>query len=196
MSVVDGDIVRVVARQSYGEDDIQNVYHCRYTGPDIGDDDFVDEVADALDTAHDAYNVVVASSIDYDTIWFWNVTQDRPLGEVAWPTLTVGGSGADIMPLQTAPLVLFNTAAPRSQGRKYLCPTTETATNAGGVLASPALTALVNYATYILGTMVVGSGTASWGTYNPTLTRFAEFVSAVVRDLLHTQRRRTPGVGS
>lgn len=196
-NVVVGDVVRVTAKMSYSGGDIQNVYHVQYSGSDIDDATFMSGLASAVDTAHGAVNPQISSTVTYDTIAFFNVTQDRPMGEIAWPVQTVGGnSTGEHLPPQTSPVVLFGTYTPKSQGRKYLPMLTTNNTGNLGSVDSGVLTAMANYAANFIGQVVVGTGYVLFGNYNNTLTRFAPWVTAFVKDVLCTQRRRRASVGS
>jgi hypothetical protein len=134
--------------------------------------------------------------MDYETIEFYNLTQDTPMGDEAWPVLTAGGSASDPMPFQTSPLVKFLTSIARSQGRKYLPPITEAFYEGSGFISSAALTAIAAYAAELLTDRVVSGSTLKMGNYNIPLDRFAAWAGAVIDDILKTQRRRVQGVGS
>jgi hypothetical protein len=198
MAMADQDIVRITAKMSYSGGDIQNVFHVRYTMATPTDDaTFMADTADEIDTYYGDINTQISSTVSYDTIAFYNITQDRPMGEVAWPTRTAGGnSTGEHLPPQTSPLVLFGTYTPKSQGRKYLPMLTTNNTGNLGSVDSVVLTALATWAANFLADAVIGGGYIEFGNWNDTLSRFAVWITAFVKDYLHTQRRRSRAVGS
>jgi len=194
---VDGDIIRVTAKLAWssGTNDIQNVYHLQHSGDTADDEDVHAAIANVLDDAYTYFNEYVPSLTSYETIETWNVTQDRPMVEDGWPVLDAGTGAGDQLPSQVAPLVLFNTATARSQGRKFLPSPIETA-QAGSVLVAGILSEIADYTVELLDGVDGGTWTLSFGNYNVNLSRFAPWISAVVKTILRTQRRRTFGVGS
>lgn len=194
--VVDQDICRVTTVMSFGTSDIQNTYHVKYAGTDITDANFKLEVATYFNTLFDQYNAFVSDVITYDYIDFFNVTQDRPMGQEPWPSLTVGASIDDVDALQNAPLILFNTEVNKSQGRKYMPPPGSSSCNNGGQLQSSIVAALTTFASLFDAPTVIGSGTGRYGNWNKLLGRFAPWVASQVITNVKTQRRRALGVGT
>lgn len=196
-TTVDGDIIRVTAKMTYnaGVDDVQNVYHMKFDGPDMVDEDVHTMIAGYLNTAYDYIKGLSTTDVEFETIETWNLTQDRPMIENTWPTLTAGTGTGQSSPQQGAPLCLFNTASPRSQGRKFLPPPTETVWE-GDSISSTALAAIVNWANVILGGASYGSNSLLPGNWSKKYTRFAPWISGIVETVLRTQRRRVRGVGS
>jgi hypothetical protein len=191
------DIVRVTAKMNYGGGDIQNVFHVKYNGTPQDDVDFMDDVSDAVDTYYSGVVAQISSYVNFGTIGFYNITQDRPMGEQAWPTLTVGGnSTGEHLAAQLAPLVLFGTYTPRSQGRKYLPFLTTNNTGNYASLDSVVLTAIATWAANFLGTTALTVGSVTFGNWNKTLTRWAPWVNAFVQAYCRTQKRRFRDVGS
>ena len=67
--VNEGDVIRVTAcLVSDWEGDIQNVWHIKQTSGDISEEDFMDDCADALDTAYDYMDGVMPDSVTFDEI--------------------------------------------------------------------------------------------------------------------------------
>lgn len=193
---VDGDIIRVTAKMSAnsGVDLFQNVYHLLFAGSPAEDNIVHDAIALVLDDAYSYPENGWPTTIDADSISSWNLTQDRPMIEAAWPSFGGGTGAGDSVPYQCAPLVLFETDTARSQGRKYLPPVTE-ALQTNGVLSSAMTDQLVFFAAEFLGG-VIGSGwSALFGNWNPDLARFATWTDALIKSIIRTQRRRVPGVG-
>lgn len=197
MSLQDNDVIRVTAKMSRASSlgEIQNVYHIRYDGSSVSYETLWDAVATWLDDAYGNIVDEIHPNVHFDTIEMFNVTQDEPVGEDAWPTLTAGTGASDMLPAQTSPLVLFPTNTARSQGRKFLPPVGEES-QSNGVLLAGVLTSMANYAADLLENIPVGVWSAAVGNYNPTLARFAPWISAIVKDVLRTQRRRVAGVGT
>lgn len=197
MPVNHQDIIRITAKMTIPPDDFQNVYHAQYLGPS-GQSDAVawTDVATVLETMYTEVLGEQADELLYDTIELWNVTQDAPMVESAWPTLTAGTSVDRALPYQSAALLLFPTGTARSQGRKFLPGFTDGGTEGDSLWDAGAITALVAFAAEALGVFDLAAGSFTFGNWNPTLVRFAQWVSAIVQAVIKTQRRRSPGVGS
>jgi hypothetical protein len=197
MAVNDGDIIRVTCKMRFSGNDIQNVFHVQYDGVPQLDVDFMDDVNTAMDTYYQDINPQISAGVYYDTIAFFNITQDRPMGEQAWASLVQGSNntGEHIAP-QLSPLVLFGTYTTKSQGRKYLPFLTSNNTGNYGSVDTVVLTAMATWAANFLGSTALTTGQIGFGNYNKNLTRFVYWVSAFTKAYLHTQRRRKAGVGS
>lgn len=193
-----GDILRVTAKMVFGADQVQNVYHLRVdTSEDVDDDTMQLYVTEKIDAMYNWYQPSMCANVTFTTIELWNVSQDRPMGDWDWPTLTVGGASGDGLPKQCAPLILFGTLTARSQGRKYMPTTNEAGSTSGGSLVSSVLADLGEFAAEVLTNIDIGAvGEAVFGNWSPEKERFAEWVTAGVRGMLKTQRRRVSGVGS
>jgi hypothetical protein len=193
--VHDQDVLRVTARLKHALQDQQNVYHLRWFGSDTDPFDLADDIADWLDAAYSEFQPEVPMGTTYYDIEVWNVTQDEPIAVLDWPTLTVGGASSNPFPLQTAPLVLFNTTTARSQGRKYLPSLTEGASAGDGILSAGVIAMIADFAVAILSDVIGTGGYASAGNWNEVLERFAVWASGAISYYLRTQRRRVQGVG-
>jgi hypothetical protein len=195
--VNNNDIIRVTAKMHWGGGDIQNVFHCQYSGTTQDDVDFMDDVAIDFDASYTLMYSHISSGVTAETIAFFNVTQDRPMGENAWPALTTFGNttGEHLAP-QLAPLVLFSTYTARSQGRKYLPFMTSNNTSNYGVVDSAPLAAMVNFGVTFLGPIALTVGEVSYGNWNDDLTRFAPWIEVFAKSDLATQRRRRRYAGS
>ncbi|GAG64292.1 unnamed protein product, partial [marine sediment metagenome] len=69
MGIADGDILRVTAKMSVGEDDVQNVYHLEANVTGTPSDETVfDEIADWLDDAYDDLASSMCVTVDFDSI--------------------------------------------------------------------------------------------------------------------------------
>lgn len=197
MTVSVGDVIRATAKMSQGVSDIQNVYHFKASGSGTATDQAVmDALSTKLDDAYTDFNAFLSSGFLYNSIEYFNITQDEPMGDEDWPVLTVGGTVAETLPFQTSVLCLFGTAVTKSQGRKFLPPMIETASDDAGVVSSAVVTAVTAYIVEILATKVTGTINLDPGNWNGTLVRFAEWLSGTINQFMKTQRRRVPGVGS
>lgn len=192
------DVMRVIAKMSVDEGDIINVYHSLVTIGVVGvsDAEIVTGLSNAVDYCYDLIKAFYSEDLDFDTIEVWNVSQDRPMGEVEWPTLTNGTGTGDLAPLQVAPLILFGTDVARSQGRKYLPAPLESVLNTKGTLTSTFQAAMAAFGAALLPTVNVGEWEYGFGNYNYDLADFRKWTTAIVRDVARTQRRRVLGVGS
>jgi len=197
MTIQSGDVIRVTCKMDLDDQDIRNVYHVKYDGSAaIEDETFMFGVRAALDAAYDYFDQHVPDALTYMLIEGFNVTQDLPCTEEPWPNLTTGTNEGDPLPLQLAPLVVFGNDAPRSSGRKYLPPLSESALDTTGTILSTVWDDFVPYAAKILVDLVFDDGVGQFGVWSKKYERFAPFVNAVVKTVFQTQRRRTLGKGS
>jgi hypothetical protein len=192
-----GDVIRMTAKMTYGlnDDDIQNVYHGQVFGSDVSDDDLHEAIMTFLEGAYTQLLPDMTDEITFAALETWNITQDRPIKETAWATLTYGGNSTTSYVSTSAPLVLFNTNTARSQGRKFLPPVTEAGVT-DGILSGTVTGHMVDFAAAILANILEVDVGLVMGNWSGTLARFAPFVGAVVSDILATQRRRRRGRGS
>jgi hypothetical protein len=116
--------------------------------------------------------------------------------ETAWLTLDDGDKIDTPLPQQTSALCLFPTGVARSQGRKYIGGFTEDSNSSGAIPSAVLITALTAFVDVLVDNWIIGSGEFVFGNYDSVLARFAEWISAIVREVWRTQRRRATGVGS
>jgi len=197
MTVNPNDILRVVCKLSEAGHDRINVFHGQYLGSEADQDAFIyADCAGALDAAYTPYAEDLNSSMHFDTIEMFNVTQDLPINEEAWPSLEAGTSIVTTGPVQCAPLVVFGTNAPRSHGRKYMPPPVLDSTTGGGQLTGDIIANLAFFGASLLEDVPFLNGLVQWGVWSEKYSRFAPYVNALVDTYIRTQRRRLPGVGS
>jgi len=197
MAVENNDVLRVSCKMSLFGQDVQNVFYIRNNGAgSVDDTTAVTEVLARLDSAFVLQNGEITNNLSYDSIEIFNITQDRPMGEYAWPTLTVGGAVSEALPNQVSGLVLFPTTTARSQGRTYLGGHVEGNNSSTGVPDGGALAAMAAWAAALIAPWLVGGGEFEFGNWSSEKLRFAAYVSSLVRDVWRTQRRRAQGVGS
>lgn len=197
MTVSPNDILRVTANMSIIAGGVfQNVYHLIFEGSGPESDSTVaDAVAEKLNDAYSFVNAFLTDALTFDDIDVWNVTQDRPMLVVDWPTLVAGLSTEQRLPQQCAELVLFRTATARSQGRKYVPMFTETSSQAGGILTTTAIAGLQNFGNELVLPENAGAGTVQCGNWRYPTGPFSRWTAATVSSLIRTQRRRVIGVG-
>lgn len=198
MTVAVGDIVRVTAKFSWGSDENLNVFHVKNNGSSgVDDAAFMTAVAAWLDGTWQLINTHLASGMSYVSIEGYNVTQDAPIDEVAWPTLTAGAQTTDsAYALQTAALVKFGTQVAKSQGRKFIAGLTEAGVQGAGLLNSTVASALIGFAGRLITGFTASGEQFDFGNWNDTLSRFALWTYSEIGNYLATQRRRKAGVGS
>lgn len=203
MTVEIGDIVRTAVNFVLNDGtQLINVYYHKRGGVGIVSDA---EITTALETWAEAMydelvalahaNVVEALSfvdrIEWDTDKW--VTAEN-IGTFTPLFVPVGGGEA--MPNQIAPFVTFKTARPKTVGRKFLFPGTE-ADSLAGVLVAGAVADIVAYADDAVNDIIIlPAATLVPGVPRTGVNDWQEFFVAVVHDLVGTQRRRRPGVGS
>lgn len=203
MTVSIGDIVRTAINFRLNDGtQLTNVYYHKRGGVGAFADSYV---LTALETwAENMYDELVARAhanvveqlayvdrIEWDTdAW---VTAEN-IGTFTPLFVPVGGGEA--MPNQISPFVTFKTARPKTVGRKFLFPGTE-ADSLAGVLVAGAVTDIVAYADDAVNDIVFeATATLVPGVPRSGVNEWQEFYVAVVHDLVGTQRRRRPGVGS
>lgn len=195
MTVVADDIIRVTAKMEVVANANQNVWHAKITGGPATDAEVVTAFANGMNEIYNSLVGYMQTSSVFVSIAIWNVTQDRPLGDVPWPTLTTGGSASANSAYQLAPLVKFNTLVARSQGRKYIPVRTVDAYEGGGIITAGELANLAAFASDALAFVDFGVWGYKFGNWNKNLMRFAPWDSAVIDDRVKTQRRRYLGSG-
>ena len=197
MTVAQSDVIRATAKMSIGVEDIQNVYHFIVGGSGTpSDSDAMDAIVDCLDDAYAELELKISDEVTFDSIDFYNLTQETYMGSKNWTTLTVGGEPGDMMPPQVCPFVLFDTDVLRSQGRKFLPPTTEGYNDPGGGPTAGLLTVLALYVAEIMLGGVDGTTTFLPGNYRELTSTFIQWVLGRAPDFFATQRRRYFGSGS
>jgi len=197
MAVENNDVVRITCKFSFLSNDVQNVYHMKVstTGP-VDDEDFLDEVAADMDSMYDDITTHISNDVAFESVEVYNVTDESYIGEVAWPSKTVGGASGNNLPPAASALCLFSTGFLRSQGRKFLPLMTLNALTTNGGVHNDVVTAITSF---IADVLLAKSG-VNWsglmGNWNPDLARFAQWIAGIAQDEWATQRRRYKGSGS
>lgn len=200
MAEVD-DVLRVACRQQYaGVDDQVNVMHWVIGAmpTPATDASIMADIADLISEAFQTIDQYISDNVDAVDMAFYNVTQDEPVGVVAWGGGYSGGTGTgEALPTHDTALVLLPTSVKRRIGRIYLPTMTEGAQGSGAWVAG-VVTAVDAFGSYLTTAQVGGvfGGTYRYTVYGrsdgsqswPTLVRLAPRVAV--------QRRRKRGRGS
>lgn len=168
MSIVDGEILRVVASMLWTDGNInQNVFNCQVGGgtPPFDEEDVLDDCLDWLDNMY--ANLTSATSDELDgnevIVYKYDSVHDD-WDEVGSQAFTWNPTGAeDQLPRGVAGLVRLWTEDPDVQGKKYLPGTIESNLN-DGLYSSSLLTLFLAFAADWLTPFV---GTASGATFTP-----------------------------
>ena len=203
MAIIVGDVLRVTANfLLFSGIQYQNIYHYLYDGiPVVDDQNAVDAIDTHLGTAYNEIVQEVSSDTEVDLssvdkVEFlegeWVVTENVGVFTMSFTPVGTG----DSLPYQSSPFVTFKTARPKSVGRKFLFPFTEPQQDAT-VLVPGAVTAIVAYAADILDDITV----EIINVLHPGIARvgvddFLVFTTAVVTNVLGSQKRRRPGEGA
>jgi hypothetical protein len=202
MSIVVGDILRVVAVLSWLDGDIaQNVFNAVISGSG-GPFDDADIVADALDWLDTMYaNIVTQMSDEIDgseiRLYIYDPIDDDwdEVGSDAWSLNPSGVS--DQLPRGVAQLVNCKTLDPDVNGKKYLPAPTEGIVTDGLFIAGAIADATDFAVDWVTGFTGATSG-ASWvpGVWSPTNTNFHPMSGTVILPTIPAyQRRRKRGIG-
>lgn len=197
MTVQINDVLSVRAKQLLDTERIMNTFYVKNTGGSSVNDSGA--LTGIQNWVHSIWNPNLGQlSTEWfsDTIQVYNVTQDAPLGEIAWGSALQGTNTNDSLPYQIAALVTFPTGVKRSLGKKYFAGFTEAGTDGAGIITSGLGGALANMAAAIMTGITAGTTTFTIGNYQLDLGVFVPYISALVETLLSTQRRRKPGVGA
>lgn len=197
MTVNLNDVIRVTVKSSLPNgSSILNVYHLKKIGGgDLSESDALVDIINWVELLNEQLDDVQVTTLTYDSVDAYNVTQDRPVSSGA---LTGGGTlAADPLPPGVAALISTDTGQKRGVGRKYIAGISEALTTGGEFIAG-ALVDLAGYADLL--TEVYNSGTtdADWqaGIYKKLGAQFHPFIGWLVSAIPAYQRRRKPGVGS
>jgi len=192
-----GDIIRGTLKMIFGgTEEFQSVYHYQHQGAAA--------ITAAECTAGLAGEVagwigylipLQHTSLYYESMEFYNVTQDEPMG-VETADFDFNGTSSDSpLPLQANALVMFDGGAKRSLGKKYLPAFGELYSAGGGQVQATLLTALANYAAGVLGGVFIDGNSFKAGHVKRATGAFVTWITPIIDSLFRTQRRRVIGVG-
>src|SRR5512134_167816 len=147
MPTVDGDIFRVAARMNQsGSGDFVNVYHYRVeTVVQAADFYALQDFSDIMDRLYTQIYTAMPDGMTFEDVNVFNVTQNRPLGSLAFPVLTAGSQATDDLPPQCAAFVRGLTGYSRNWARKFIGPLCENQNQPGGLIGTSMISALTNY---------------------------------------------------
>lgn len=197
MTVVLNDVIKVTVKSSMPNGSvIENVYHLKKIGGgDLSEADAMEDIVLWVTSLHDQLDDLQVTTLTYDSVDAYNVTQDRP---VSSSSLVGGGDlAADPLPPGVAALVSCDTGVKRGVGRKYIAGISEALTT-GGEFVAGALVSLGEYADKLTEVYNSGATDSDWqaGIYRKFHNQFAPFIGWAVNAIPAYQRRRKPGVGS
>lgn len=199
MTVQMQDILRVAARTSVqGFGDNVNVFHLRWDALTTAtDEDAMDWCAERLEEAYKAIQPEIPNEVNFVDFNVFNVTQDRPLGSVPWPTLTSGGSSTETLPHQVAAFVRFPTGISRNWARKFIGPLSVDSSTSTGLIEPATLAMLGAFAAELIASTLSGGPEALTYVVNHiNQSTWVPVVEAVVSNIWATVRTRRPGRGS
>ena len=111
------DIIRITANMNIdGVFDLKNVYHFKALSVNAGDDQsFMDAVALDFDVFYTNVNLSLSDRVGYVDIDGINVTANRLLPYVPWPSLTVGNYAVEMLQDTVAGCVFLRTTRPKTR---------------------------------------------------------------------------------
>jgi len=192
------DILRIAARLNYvGIGDFVNVYHYRLTTAGfVTDAMVVDDLAEIMDALYATISPSISDYANFVDVNIFNVTQDRPLGSTAWPTMTSGEASGDVLPSQVAAFVRATTGYSRNWARKFLGPFLEASNTSDGRVYSTLLGRLASFLAEWLVTTADTYGDYLPVVYHSKTSTWKVLIDGVVRNVWATVRRRRVGRGS
>ena len=202
MTVSNGDILKVVLQAVLPDGtQAENVYYliAALAAP------YADQsILNALETwIETAYTHILGAIVDdvaindlvCDVIE-WQVDHWETVYHVGTEAVDLAPTSVDDwLPNQVSPFATFNTTRPKSKGRKFLYGFSDLAV-VGGYLTAAVVTDIADYAADIMDVITLAPlNTLTPGIVRSTEDTFLAFLSAVVTNVVGTQRRRRPGVG-
>jgi hypothetical protein len=198
MSISQNDVIRTAAKAlgPQGQQIVNVFYHQCVAGeyPAI-EADIMEMIAEYLDDMYTPLEGEMPSTLTADALEFYNVTQEKPLGSLPWPSWEGGTSIGDHLPEGVAACITASTAVKRVLPKKFLGVLMEgdqTAGNWGAGL----LTDLALFAAAWIANITSGPYVLQPGTWRRLLEVFVPLTGAVVKSICSYQRRRKPGVGA
>jgi hypothetical protein len=195
-----GDFIEVTANMKFGGKDIQNTFHfIVQTAGSNDQSDQLDDVGECIENIYGPLEAVMPDELTFDSISVYDLTQDAPIGNVAWPTFTVG---ANLQPPLSPALALVSRLTlglPRREGRKYWGPWCDSENEAPGVADSGAVGIVQLAAVRFSLAFSAGNGAILRGrvrTNQLGVFVFAPISSIIVNNEWDFQRRRKISVGS
>jgi len=190
------DVIQLTMRMRIsGADLMQNVWHFRVDdAAGLTDEELLADMQMWMQGVESQMDDLQHTSISYEVGKVYNLTQDRPVGPVAW--YSAGGAVAgDPLPSGVAALITFYTGVKRVVGKKFFGGLVETALTAAE-WTSATLATLDDIALYFFTPTTIGGHGYTPVIYNRTLKTVAPILLYAIRSVPAYQRRRKPGVGA
>jgi hypothetical protein len=196
-AVNDGDILRISAHmQLASAGAVDNVFTCRWNGLfSAADADVMIHIGNYMEEIYSEFSSIQVTSLTYETISAYNVTQDRPMPIIAWPSLVAGSSVGDPQPSGVAAFAFLRTGLPRTLARKFFGGLSDGAFVAGDIEPSVAVLFLAGLAVMLVPNLsLADNGTLTFGVVDKNGV-FREVVDATIDTVPAYQRRRRRGRG-
>lgn len=188
----DGDAIRIQAKAQLAGTEVDGIFYyiCQFSA-DQSDADVMDALATQIDSMYGRVDQLMADDMVFSDIHFYNLTQERPLGTLDWPTMTAGAvTGSTPLPFGCAALVTADTGYKKSRPKKFLGGFTEQDV-AANTWSETLTIAMANFAADWLNDVLVAVGnTLVPGTWSKIYEAFRPLVSTVIRDKVAYQRGR------
>lgn len=199
MPVAVGDVIRITARMKWNAViDVQNTFHAQLgSGAGMSNGTAKADLAEWVDDIYTEIVGALPSTLSFEDIDFYNITDDEPMGTESWPTLTYGTGSSEVSATGVAYVITAFTNVVRIHGRKFFGPAIEAAVE-GGVFDATTMAYLASVILVWILPFSGGTSSDTWtpGVYSRLTTLFHEFRDAVVRNIPGYQRRRKQNVGS
>lgn len=195
------DILRVTAlMQNVTSGALANVFLVKVTtktSSPLSDAQTLLDMGQYMDDLYSNINAAMDNETAFDVVNVFNVTQDRPLGNTAWPVLTMGLHADQPLPSQCACFLQGNTGFSKSWARKFLGAFTEAHCGATGKIENTLLSQLLNFAAdWLLGYTSAGSDVYTPVVYSSKVMLYRTIIEVVIRNIWATIRRRRIGRGA
>lgn len=205
MPVNNGEIVKSWMEFNLADGTIaQMVYHWKvYSAGEVTSADVIAAVEQYMEDIVAAVQAYIDADITLNPtpvqIVDWDATEDAWVIDrnIGTATCTESfSSTVDPLPNQCAPVMVANTARPKSRGRKFF-PGFDDNSASGSDMAAAVLTALgTALAHYLADETISGADVLSPGVIRAGVNAFLDFTTGQVNSVIGTQRRRKPGVGA
>ena len=198
MTINTNDVIRASAIMRLSNaDDIVNVFHveAQTVGAELQIDLRAD-IATYIESIYLEFDQEIHTSVSFDTIELFNVTDGNPEPSVGWPTLVAGLKVDDPVPDGVAALSIGRTGVSRVVGKKFWPIATE-GDLIGGTWIAGYLTLIDNANAKWIAPFTGASG-VTWdpGVFSRVAALFRPFTEAASSAVPAYQRRRKRGVGS
>lgn len=204
MAILAGDIVRTTVSWALNDGTVlQNIFHHKRYGISIYTDQAIIDAIELwcelmyAEVEDLVKNTVLAQLCLVDRVEFvvdeWKITENLGVFTPAWLPVAAG----HMLPNMDSAFVVGKTARPKTVGRKFLMPYTEENQQAS-YLGAAAVTATVAWADDYVNDVVLQPVLDGMepGVPRTGVDAWYAFTVGIVTNLLGTQRRRRPGVGS